>query len=312
MEQVEQQDNSLNDAARFMGETAKVVGRKIGEAVKSAAFDLIAAAATGGTSLLAKGAKFLLDSKNKLDKVKSIDKINFLGKSKLSWEKIAAIGLCSLLAFLLITITTIAGAFIPGGGETGGETEPPGSTIVLNGDLLEYFRSVAKNRCLPLAMLLAISKQEAGGIWTYSKEEVEKFNTDGWWNNATNEEKKRGYCYNTCADPTLGCKSYNVTGPMQFEENTWASLVPEDDTPNHLLRCKLDLAVDTAARKLKNDSGTGADECINWGEATVRKTALRYCGYCDGRRACTDPYGNVYCDLIWGYYQEYLKQYPNE
>jgi len=314
MDQTGQQEGSLSDTGRVIGQAIKAVTQKIGKEIKSKAIDAGLALASGGTSLLAKGVKTALEAKKRLDTVGSIDKIGFLGGGKISWERLAAIGVCSILAFFLITITTIAGAFIPGSKGLGEETGDPGSRIILTENLVELFRQVAKNECLPLALIMAISKQEAGDIWTYSPEEILKFSTPDWWESATSQEIIRGYCRDTCSywpspcafvscntGENSGYRETTVYGPMQFEECTWYYRMPGYKSMD---RCRLDLAVSAAGKKLHDDGG--ANTCINWSNDELLAAIRKYCGSCNSS-SCPG-----YCDKVMLWYNEFISQYPNE
>lgn len=181
-------------------------------------------------------------------------------------------------------------------------------------DLADLFNESAQNQCIPTAILMAISQMEAAGVWGWSCEEVARFSTPNWWENATQEELRKGYCYDTCAATGL-CQNTTVMGPMQFEENTWKGIMPGYSLMD---RCRLDLSLLAAAKKIKANSETGPGNCDGWGEEIVRwKVAYRYCGSCgtEGCKAnpnpqdsCSSACGYDYCGNVWILYQQYAAQ----
>ena len=181
---------------------------------------------------------------------------------------------------------------------------------ISSSSLKDIIDKSANGRCVPGGLIKAISQKEAGAVFNYTDAEVSKFSTTGWQKTATENEKKRGYCYNTCDDPALKCAGSDVMGPMQFERGTWNGLVPEiaralqedfgvTSPPD---RCNLRDSIVAAAVKIKKDSGTGAGQCANWDEPTVRnRVAKNYCGTCDDGPAC----GVNYCGSVWSLYRAY-------
>jgi ribosomal protein S20 len=307
---------SVNKTTQALGETVKAVVQKVVKKVAQKAIEAAITSASAGTSQLLKlAAKGLIKLSQAMQKREGIGSItSFGGGGETNWGRLAAIGICTILAFLVITITAIAGAFVPGADKLGDFCEKPESKIILTGDLVELFRQVAKNECLPLALLMAISKQEAGQIWTWSPEEIEKFSTPNWWESAPQEEKLRGYCYDTCSVWPTPCSSVNcdtgessgyrettVYGPMQFEECTWHYRMPGYKLMD---RCRLDLAVSAAGKKLHQDGG--ASTCTNWKEDEVLLAIKMYCGSCNSS-SCPK-----YCDLVMLWYNEFATKYPNE
>lgn len=177
-------------------------------------------------------------------------------------------------------------------------------------DLITMIENTAEAHCVPPAILLAISRMEASGVWGWSCEEVVFFSTDHWWGGASQALLDRGYCYDTCARTGL-CSGTTVMGPMQFEENTWRGVMPGYDLWD---RCRLDLSLIAAAKKIKGNSGTGPSDCGPWDEATIRYVAYRYCGSCgtygcqlnpDPNDSCSPACGYDYCSNVWYLYQQY-------
>lgn len=313
---MDQTESPFNDATKASGEAIKTVVKEVAKKVIQKAADMAVTAATSGTSKLlqvaVKGLKMLSKVMQKREEIGSIT--DFGGGGETNWGRLAAIGLCTILALLIITITAFAGAFIPGSSELGDLCEKPDSKIILTDDLVELFRQVAKNECLPLALLMAISKQEAGLIWIWAPDEIKKSSTPDWWESATREEKLKGYCYDTCSVWPSPCASVNcdtgessgyrettVYGPMQFEECTWHYRMPGYKLMD---RCRLDLAVSAAGKKLHQDGG--ASTCINWGESEVLLAIKMYCGSCNSS-SCPG-----YCNKVMLWYNEFTAKYPNE
>jgi hypothetical protein len=177
--------------------------------------------------------------------------------------------------------------------------------------LVTRIEEAAQKYCVPTAILMAISRMEASGVWGWRCEEIERYSTDNWWQNATEEEKNRGYCYDTCARTGL-CTGTTVMGPMQFEEKTWQGFMhgysPMD-------RCRLDLSLEAAAKKIKANSLSGAN-CGPWDEKTIRLVAFKYCGSCGtegckqsppnpNETLCSPACGYDYCGGVWTLYQQY-------
>lgn len=182
--------------------------------------------------------------------------------------------------------------------------------------LKEIIATASQGRCVPGALLMAISQREAGGAFGYSDEQVARFTADDWQKTATITENRESYCYNTCDNPKSGCLGLNVMGPMQFEKNTWdklynqirAALVADFHVSDSYIadRCNLRDSIVAAAVKIKVDSKTTAGECAGWDEDTVKnKVAASYCG-CESSSAC----GVNYCDNIWNLYQSYSSLTP--
>lgn len=176
-------------------------------------------------------------------------------------------------------------------------------------NLNEMFRLAANDFCIPVAALKAISQTEAPHVWTFTDEEVAKFSKPNWWVGASQEDLKRGYCQDTCAnnddcgyinrqtktycpnktDP--GCAKTTVYGPMQFEELTWIGIFGDGVDP--MTRCHLPTAIQAAAQKMKANSGEpNVAPCDStkktWDKDTFQlKVARAYCGRC-GTEWCTE------------------------
>lgn len=226
---------------------------------------------------------------------------------------LGTLGGLSLLTFFIIMTT--AGAFILPISPTRYVGKfPPSAIAPTCPSLADMFNQTSQDNCIPPAILMAISQMEAAGVWGWSCEEITFFSSPNWWVNATEEQKNRGYCYDTCARTGL-CSRTTVMGPMQFEEKTWQGIMPGYSLMD---RCRLDLSLLAAAKKIKANSRTGPGECSGWEEDIVRwKVAYRYCGSCgtDGCRenpdksdSCSSACGYDYCGNVWLLYQQYANQ----
>ncbi|MBI4033308.1 MAG: hypothetical protein HY377_02240, partial [Candidatus Blackburnbacteria bacterium] len=191
---------------------------------------------------------------------------------------------------------------------------PASALSVQSGELKEIFQKAASSQCVPLPMLLAIAKTETPGIFEYSQEDVRRFTTPGWWEQASQEERGRGYCSNTCEKPGYYCEPgyTDVQGPMQFSRSTWDGYLPKIKSALQSSfglpstyepeRCNLRDPIVGAALKLKADSGTEAGECNSWPEAAVKRAASAYFGGCVVAWA-EEPWN--YCDRVWELYLNY-------
>lgn len=190
-----------------------------------------------------------------------------------------------------------------------GTDNPASYKEIQSASLRDIISKAAEGRCVPGALLMAISQREAGQAFNYSDDEVKLFSTTGW-QNALPSLATRGYCYNTCAQPGVSCfPGADVRGAMQFELRTWNGLLPEiraalksdfgsDEEPD---RCNLRDAIVGAAVKIKKDSQTSAGQCSNWDQKTVEnKVANSYC-QCSDTANC----GEGYCSNVWNLYQSY-------
>ena len=251
-------------------------------------------------------------------------------------------GLLALILFLgIFQIINTSSAFLSSPSATRYSGIFPPSTIPPNSaDLMTIINEVAADKCVPTAMLMAISKFEAGGVWGWEDEEVAFFSQDRWWEGATSEQLRQGYCYDTCQEPDNDCaiitdadgnrRETTVYGPMQFEEGTWSGIMGGMDPMN---RCRLDLAIEAAAIKIKGNASDcppsycivdDSANCSSWSEQTVRYVARRYCGSC-GLGGCINPAnppnecdaacgGEVngvkvdYCENVWLSYYQYANQ----
>ena len=223
---------------------------------------------------------------------------------------------------LLFTITT-SGAFIvpPSASRYTGQF-PPEVIHPVCATLPDIFNSAAQTHCVPTALLMAISQMECGRAWNLEckpdSDQVGKFLSDIWQEQATEDEKWSDCCDDTCNRTSL-CSGTTVVGPMQFEENTWKSYMPDYTSID---RCRIDLSAEAAAKKTKTDSGTSAGNCNNWDEATVRDVAYHYCGSCgtgtggtggchdnpDKNDSCSSACGVDYCGGVWNLYEQFANQ----
>lgn len=185
----------------------------------------------------------------------------------------------------------------------------PSAINIQSQELKDLIKSASEATDVPMPLLMAFSRTEAGGTFGYTPKDVGLFSTDQWWTTASPDVIRKGYCYNTCEDSSLGCLGQDVRGAMQFEERTWNSYIPQvkdflkqDDsyTPN---RCNLRDVFFGAAAKIKQDAGPS----LSWNEVTVRRVAGAYCGgNCAPSAAC----GPDYCSNVWNLYQSYLSTQP--
>lgn len=179
--------------------------------------------------------------------------------------------------------------------------------------MTDYFLAAANAQCVPVNLLLAISRRETGAF-VFDDATVKKFSVPGWWETADFNTREAGYCNNTCNKPNAGCApNSDVRGVMQFELKTWNDI--KDDVRLSLIgmgeistdfnyephRCNVRDAIIGSAIKIKRDSFTSPNQCTVWDEATVRSVARSYCGACDVQ-AC----GDNYCDFVWNLYNDYL------
>ncbi len=226
---------------------------------------------------------------------------------------LGTLGGLSALTFFIV-MTTSAAFILPISPTRYVSRFPPSTIAPTCPSLADMFNQTSQDNCIPPAILMAISQMEAAGVWGWSCEEIAFFSTPNWWENATEEQKNRGYCYDTCARTGL-CSGTTVMGPMQFEEKTWQGIMPGYSLMD---RCRLDLSLLAAAKKIKANSGTGPGECSGWGENIVRwKVAYHYCGSCgtEGCREnpnksdpCSPACGYDYCGNVWLLYQQYANQ----
>lgn len=253
----------------------------------------------------------------------------FFGEKDWGFFKWIFIGIFALLFFLGLFIGNILPSSAWLQNLVPSETryiEPhlPGRKEIASQNLEKIFEEVARQYCVPKAIIMAISQMEAGGTWSYRDEEVTNFSTPDWWEKegCKMDEKvvgdcTKGYCYDTCRVTDL-CPSYSVVGPMQFEESTWNGYKNqlEDDLSHEPHRCNLRDSIFAAAMKIKADSGTGSSECTDWNKETVRRATRRYCGSCGIAEECgTNPTaeceqqhracGYSYCEAVWLLYNEY-------
>jgi len=216
---------------------------------------------------------------------------------------------------ILFTIST-GGAFIvpPSASRYTGQF-PPEVIHPVCATLPDIFNSAAQTHCVPTALLMAISQMECGRAWNLDCNQVGKFLSDSWQEQATDDEKWSDCCDDTCNRTSL-CSGTTVVGPMQFEENTWAGVMPEYTSID---RCRIDLSAEAAARKTKDNSGTSEENCSDWDEDTVRSVAKRYCGSCGTSGcqwslekgytdSCSKSCGTDYCGGVWNLYDQFANQ----
>lgn len=231
-------------------------------------------------------------------------------------------GCLALVVFfvpILFTITT-GGAFIvpPSASRYTGQF-PPEVIQPACATLPDIFNSAAQTHCVPTALLMAISQMECGRAWNLEckpdSDQVGKFLSDIWQEQATEDEKWSDCCDDTCNRTSL-CSGTTVVGPMQFEEGTWASYMPEYTSID---RCRIDLSAEAAAKKTKADSGTTAENCDAWDEKTIRYVAKSYCGSCGTSGcqwslengytdSCSSACGVDYCGGVWNLYEQFANQ----
>jgi len=216
---------------------------------------------------------------------------------------------------ILFTIST-GGAFIvpPSASRYTGQF-PPEVIHPVCATLPDIFNNAAQTHCVPTALLMAISQMECGRAWNLDCNQVGKFLSDSWQEQATDDEKWSDCCDDTCNRTSL-CSGTTVVGPMQFEENTWAGVMPEYTSID---RCRIDLSAEAAARKTKDNSGTSEENCSDWDEDTVRSVAKRYCGSCGTSGcqwslekgytdSCSKSCGTDYCGGVWNLYDQFANQ----
>lgn len=217
-----------------------------------------------------------------------------------------------------IWVTNQAEAIITGRSETATNVTNPGGVIdIKSGNLNQIFTSAAQYANIPLALLKAIGKTESA-VLSYTDEEIIKFSIPGWWEGLPDNHPdiRRGYAYNTCADPSAGCGAGNdVRGAMQFELGTWNGIkqylqFADGHDPDR--RILTDIIFGSAMLNRKNaESYTGVKD-ISWTEDVVRAVARMYCA---GPGAGKNPglvnntacrRGNLlYDDLVWEDFQKY-------
>lgn len=178
-------------------------------------------------------------------------------------------------------------------------------------------------QCVPPGLLLAITRKEASGSFNYTEEEITFFSSEKWWENASEEQKRKGYFHNTCDNPKAGCApGDDVRGVMQFEKKTWEAqaqlaevkriLVEKFGVPATYQPDRLNLrdAMIGTSVKIKRDSQTGKDQCTAWPESAVKKAASLYCGggICQQSAAC----GVDFCGDVWSLYRSYSNNLYNE
>jgi hypothetical protein len=179
--------------------------------------------------------------------------------------------------------------------------------------LKEIFKEAAEKIGVPVAMLKAIARIEAGRVFGYSDQEVSNFSTYGWWLGLTSEAPTlngndpliiRGLGYNTCKYRNDCFSGADVRGVMQFEINTWRGIERQIDFGHQADRRVIPDAVVGAAKLIKNHAlAKGETSASGWSEEVVKYVAGRYCGN-PKSSACGGNYDNV----VWAYYQQFLRE----
>jgi hypothetical protein len=212
-------------------------------------------------------------------------------------------------------------------------TPTPNLSYLTPGENLEEIMTMsAENTCTPKAMIKAISRREAYGVWKYDSADFDFYNSFAWWqssaiNEAVEEDKKkvcRGYSYNTCtnviaqdakfASDYCGkgivsiCRSgLDVMGPMQFELGTWkgyialVSKVLTELSVNREPDRRVILDAFLAAG-FKLSASSKAESCTDWTPQEIKKAAKSYYGSCT--YSTKKKEGN-YCQEVCNYYNLY-------
>lgn len=183
-----------------------------------------------------------------------------------------------------------------------------------SGSIADLFNKAAQYAQIPVAFLKAIANNESG-VLSYTDNEVAFFSQPNWWSSSdiTDAQLRRGYAYNTCSDPSLGCQNSTVEGPMQFLVSTFNSLAgqlkfTDQHTPDP--RILVDAVYASALYNKQHAVSLGVTSSDNWTEDTVRKVARMYCsGSPDPasvlNAACGYQGGLTYDDRVWEAYKQY-------
>ena len=174
--------------------------------------------------------------------------------------------------------------------------------------MLNFINDTAKKTCVPPSLVLAEMQREAPRAFSWSDADFDMFSGVGWQATPTGSlNKDKGYCYNNNAQ---------AMGIMQFLQPTFDHYVPQipniDGHPSPD-RCNAMDSIVAGELKIKADSGTSANNCNGWDQATVYKVAGNYCGdHCTGPcydanppRWCSQQCGTNYCGGVYQFYQGY-------
>jgi len=306
-------DTAKIGAKQIIKTGVKVILNTLGIAVSAGLLNVITEVLPKVASLIKKGFKsiatFFGNFLSGLTGQREVEE-----NKDLAWVKPLLVIFFILLLFLgVFQMNVISGSFVQPFSTRYVGPFPPEAIQPTCLNLVDIFKQKAQEQCVPAGLLMAISRMEASGIWSLSCEQVAKFSTDRWWDQATEDEKNTAYCYDTCARTGL-CSGTTVMGPMQFEERTWSGFMPSYSLMD---RCRIDLSLEAAAKKIKANSGTDTNNCNNWDETTVRHVAYRYCGSCgtegcrlnpDTNDSCSNACGVDYCSGVWYLYQQYASQ----
>ncbi len=183
--------------------------------------------------------------------------------------------------------------------------------------LVEIFKAAAQEYNVPAALLMAVNKVEAPGVFDgWTDADVQKFSVIDWWKTASESDLQKGWAFNQCL--TMSCAAgSDVQGIMQFELGTWdwigAPLKFSDGhTPNRLYPRD---AIYGAAKLERHhadtydtDKGTAAND---WPEDKIKRVAAAYCVgnlYGDAAQSACSGGGGPYDEVAWRFYQELKAQ----
>ncbi|KKR71701.1 hypothetical protein A3A55_00540 [Candidatus Roizmanbacteria bacterium RIFCSPLOWO2_01_FULL_40_14] len=197
-------------------------------------------------------------------------------------------------------------------GPTGGVTNPN-----VTGSLRELIMQVASVFGVPWQVLEATLHIEGEHVFGLSSDEIIQYqepNAQVPTNCNPNVCSAAGPMQFTTGYDNLGTPRCTACG-LATCPNAWSSYqnavtekVNDGRMPNV---CNLKDSLYAAAKKLKNDSGTGTSE-TTWNKTAVTKAAQAYygsCTPCNVAKSGTGAYyacqrlGKTYCDYVWDYYQ---------
>lgn len=102
-------------------------------------------------------------------------------------------------------------------------------TVPIAASLEQIMQQAAQRTNIPIALIRAFVRVEAGGALSYSDAEVAHYSTNNWWEGKVDNASTRlgndpdivrGYGYNTCAYTQCAAGS-DVRGVAQFLRSTW-------------------------------------------------------------------------------------------